>query len=350
MKTFTIGYGQSEFDETRYAREVAQRLGTEHTQFIVSPDEALELNVRIPEIADEPIGDSSLIPTLMVSQLARRHVTVALSADGADELFGGYTRYRICGAYSARLHGVGRWGHHMAAELMDCLPPDCVSGLPFVTRRWTGFAAINDKLRKFVRMSRARDEYSAYESAVSEWSAVQCRQLFPAAGPRDRRGCELRCATRHRYADRFMHFDAARYLPGDLLTKVDRASMAVSLEAREPCLDNELARLAVALPSNWKIRNGQTKYVLRRILARHLPSELFDRPKQGFSAPVADWLRGPLRAQLQDELAPGRVKSFGILDPVRLQGRCLAFSLAIAIALPPASGFCCNYSAGLGAG
>jgi asparagine synthase (glutamine-hydrolysing) len=112
-----------------------------------------------------------------------------------------------------------------------------------------------------------------------------------------------------------MHFDAARYLPGDLLTKVDRASMAVSLEAREPCLDDEMARLAVALPLRWKIRDGAGKYVLRRILARHLPAGFFDRPKQGFSAPIAAWLRGPLRAQLQDELAPPRVKSIGILDP-----------------------------------
>ena len=317
MKTFTIGYGESEFDETRYARDVAQRLGTEHTEFIVSPDEALQLNARIPEIADEPIGDSSLIPTLMVSQLARRHVTVALSADGADELFGGYARYRICAAYSARLHGMGRWGYHMAAELMDCLPPDLVSmGYRLATGGGPRFAAINDKVRKFVRMARARDEYSAYESAVSEWSAAQCDQLLPDAGLAATGAAASYAAPRDiNMQDRFMHFDAARYLPGDLLTKVDRASMAVSLEAREPCLDDELAQLAVALPSKWKIRNGQGKYALRRILARHLPSELFDRPKQGFSAPVADWLRGPLRAQMQDELAPQRVKSFGILDP-----------------------------------
>lgn len=317
VKTFTIGYGESEFDETHYAREVAQRLGTDHTEFIVSPDEALQLNARIPDIADEPIGDSSLIPTLMVSQLARRHVTVALSADGADELFGGYARYQICGAYSARLNGIGRWGYHMAGELVDCLPPGLVS---MAYRGASGggprFAAINDKLRKFVRMARTRDEYSAYESAVSEWSAAQCSQLLLDAG-RDATGAAASYAAPGDIDihDRFMHFDADRYLPGDLLTKVDRASMAVSLEAREPCLDDELAQLAVALPPKWKIRNGQGKYALRRILARHLPSELFDRPKQGFSAPVADWLRGPLRAQMQDELAPQRVKSVGILDP-----------------------------------
>ncbi len=317
LKTFTIGYGDAEFDETRYAREVAQRLGTEHTELIVSPAEALQLNTQLPEITDEPVGDSSLIPTLMVSQLARRHVTVALSADGADELFGGYARYQICGAYAARLNGAARWGHHMAAELIDFLPSGVVA-MGYRLSRGAGprFAAINDKMRKFVRMSRTRDEYSAYESAVSEWSAAECQQLFPAAGVTASSAAACYGAPRNIDSqNRFMQFDAARYLPGDLLTKMDRASMAASLEAREPCLDHEMAQLAVALPLHWKIRDGQGKYVLRRILARHLPAGLFDRPKQGFSAPIADWLRGPLRAQLQDELAPLRVKSFNILDP-----------------------------------
>ena len=177
-------------------------------------------------------------------------------------------------------------------------------------------SAINDKLRKFVRMSRTRDEYAAYESAVSEWSTDECRQLFPAGGANASGAVACYGAPRNIDSqDRFMHFDAARYLPGDLLTKVDRASMAVSLEAREPCLDDEMAQLAVALPLRWKIRDGEGKYVLRRILARHFPAGFFDRPKQGFSAPVAAWLRGPLRAQLQDDLAPRRVKSMGILDP-----------------------------------
>jgi asparagine synthase (glutamine-hydrolysing) len=315
LRTFTIGYGDSEFDETRYAREVADRLGAEHTEFIVSPREALALNERIIDIADEPIGDSSLIPTLMVSQLARRHVTVALSADGADELFAGYPRYQVCGAFADRLHGPSRVAYHLGAEIIDRLPAGWVGGA-YSLSRGSGpkFAGINDKLRKFVRMARARDEFGAYEAAVSEWSAAEVRALYPRAAPDGGSAAAFAAPKGIAARERFMHFDSARYLPGDLLAKVDRASMAVSLEAREPCLDHVMAQLAVALPMRWKLRDGKNKYVLQRILARHLPAGFFDRPKQGFSAPVADWLRGPLREQLQDELSPRRVDALGILD------------------------------------
>ena len=317
LKTYTIGYGTSEFDETTYARVVAEQLGADHTEFMVSPDEALKLNDRIPDIMDEPIGDSSLIPTLMVSQLARRHVTVALSADGADELFGGYARYRICGSFADRLPGVGHWGYRLAAGMLESLPVGMITRAYALTRgRGPRFAAINDKLRKFVRMARSSDVFAAYDSSVSEWSTQESRKLLPGEASGSEGAARTFSMTSGvAVREQFMHFDAARYLPGDLLTKVDRASMAVSLEAREPCLDHEMARLAVALPLDWKMRDGRNKYVLRRILARHLPPGLFDRPKQGFSAPIAAWLRGSLRAQLLDELAPERVRRFGILDP-----------------------------------
>ena len=317
LRTFTIGYGDSEFDETAYARRVAAHLDAEHTQFIVAPAEMLGLVDRTLDIADEPIGDSSLIPTLMVSQLARGHVKVALSADGADELFGGYARYDVCGRYVDRMGSPARSAQWLAAELLDRLPMNWVSGAyGIVKARGARFAAIHDKLRKFVQMSRARNAFDAYQAAVSEWpgaaraalgvrSAVaeaEARAAFEAASSVDARTS-------------FMHFDACRYLPGDLLTKVDRASMAVSLEAREPFLDHEMARIATALPMNWKLRGGRNKYVLRRLLDRHFPPGLFDRPKHGFSAPVGEWLRGPLGEMLRTELSPQRVRQFGLLDP-----------------------------------
>lgn len=317
LRTFTIGYGDSEFDETAYARQVADRLGAEHTQFLVDPAEMLGLVDRSLDIADEPIGDSSLIPTLMVSQLARRHVKVALSADGADELFGGYARYDVCGRYVDRLGSPARSAQWLAAEMLDRLPANWVSSAYGVLKgRGARFAAINDKLRKFVQMSRARTAFDAYQEAVSEWprearaafgvrsalAEAEARAAFDAAPTVDERMS-------------FMHFDACRYLPGDLLTKVDRASMAISLEAREPFLDHEMALLAAALPTHWKLRGGRNKYVLRRILDRHFPRNLFDRPKHGFSAPVAHWLKGPLREMLRAELAPERVRQFGLLDP-----------------------------------
>jgi asparagine synthase (glutamine-hydrolysing) len=319
LRTFTIGFGDSEFDETRYARTVAESLGTEHVEYIVSHQSALDLVAEVPNIADEPIGDSSLIPTLMVSRLARQHVKVALSADGADELFGGYARYAYCGDFLDRSSTMKAL-YRLSANVIEQLPPALISTAYSISRAGgPKFAAINDKLRKFVRMTRAREPFDAYQAAISEWSAADASRLL-SQRPRDsasgRAAFEAIAGTGVR--DRFMHFDMTRYMPGDLLTKVDRASMFVSLEAREPFLDHEAARIAAALPLSWKIRQRQNKYVLRKLLDRHFPAKLFERPKQGFSAPIAEWLRGPLREMLVQELAPTRVREFGILRVSRL--------------------------------
>jgi asparagine synthase (glutamine-hydrolysing) len=331
VRTFTIGFGKSEFDETAYARRVAQALGADHVEFPVSAKAALELAREIPEIADEPIGDGSLVPTLMVSRLAREHVKVALSADGADELFGGYARYSHCGAFVSRARFL-RSLYHLSAEVLDRLPAGLISRAYAIARAGRPrFAAIDDKLRKFVRMSRAHGTFEAYDAAVSEWPASATRALvreLPIGSVGAREAFDaIRGSGSH---DQFMHFDMIRYLPGDLLVKVDRASMYVSLEAREPFLDHEAARLAAALPLRWKIRDGQNKYVLRRLLARHLPPRLFDRPKQGFSAPIGEWLRGPLRPLFIEELSPDRVRAAGLLDP-------RAAAEAVAAFLEPAS-------------
>jgi asparagine synthase (glutamine-hydrolysing) len=317
LNTFTIGYVNSEFDESHYARAVAQALGSVHVEFPVSPSAALDLAVQIPQIADEPIGDSSLLPTLMVSRLARQHVKVALSADGADELFGGYARYAYCGDFLQRRSQFLRGLYCLSAEVLERLPPGIVAAGYALARRGGGkFAAINDKLRKFVRMSRSTDRFGAYQAAISEWSHLETERLIgqSSAGTAGARAA-FESVTGADLRDQFMHYDLVRYLPGDLLVKVDRASMFASLEAREPFLDHEVARLAAALPLRWKIRNGQNKYVLRRLLSEYFPAKLFERPKQGFSAPIDDWLRGPLRAVLLQELSPTRVRQFGILDP-----------------------------------
>jgi asparagine synthase (glutamine-hydrolysing) len=253
----------------------------------------------------------------MVSQLARRHVKVALSADGADELFGGYARYDVCGRYVERLDSSARSAQWLAAEALDRLPPTWVASVYGALKgQGARYAAINDKLRKFVSMSRARDDFSAYIATVSEWSVPSLKAfgVFSATAEAEAHAA-FRAASGVDAGTNFMHFDACRYLPGDLLTKVDRASMAVSLEAREPFLDHEMARLATALPTAWKIRGGRNKYILRRLLDRHFPRRFFDRPKHGFSAPVAQWLRGPLREVLREELSPTRVQQFGLLDP-----------------------------------
>ena len=316
LRTFTIGFGPSEFDESAYARAVAHTLGAEHVEFPVSPQSVLDAVADVVDIADEPIGDSSLIPTLMVSRLARAHVKVALSADGADELFGGYARYAYCGSYVQRSRFV-RALYWLSAELIDSLPP------PVVARAYTlaraggpRFAAISDKLRKFARMTQAREEFAAYDATISEWPARQARTLLLSCPPESTSArAAYESITVADPRDRFMHFDMTRYLPGDLLVKVDRASMAVSLEAREPFLDHETAGLAAALDMKWKVRGAQNKYILRRLLSRYFPPALFDRPKQGFSAPVGEWLRGPLRPVLLDELSPARLREWRMLEP-----------------------------------
>lgn len=322
LRTFTIGYGASDFDEMPYARDVAKRLGTLHTELVLSDSDALSVVERLPDIADEPIGDSSLIPTFLVSRLAREHVTVALSGDGADELFGGYARYGVCGRYlRCRSLAPMRALYSLSSQMIDRLPPALLArAYSWTQGRRGGYAAIDDKLRKLSRMARSGGGFDAYESAVSEWERRDVAQLLKSrVSPAMDARRAYEAVRELEPEDQFMHFDTARYLPGDLLTKVDRASMSVSLEAREPFLDHELAELAVALPLRWKIRNGQGKYALRRILARHLPAEIFDRPKKGFSVPIAKWLRGPLRELLLDELSPRRVKDVGLLDPDAVQ-------------------------------
>ena len=316
LRTFTIGYGASEYDETVYARAVAEHLGTQHTEFIVSPSEMLPLLDRALEIADEPIGDSSLIPTLMVSQLAREHVTVALSADGADELFGGYARYQHC-ARLERIPGLARAGQYLAAEVLDRLPTSWVAGAyRGLKGKSDGFAGIEDKLRKFIRLSRARDSFERYDATQAEIDGGLVAQLgVGSRAARDQARRTFNDPVTVDLESRLMYHDSVRYLPGDLLTKVDRASMAVSLEAREPFLDHKLAEFAYALPTRWKIQGARNKHILRLVLDRHFPAGLFDRPKHGFSAPVRDWLAGPLQEQVRHELSAERVREVGLLDP-----------------------------------
>jgi asparagine synthase (glutamine-hydrolysing) len=317
LRTFTIGYSEAEFDESSYARTVAQALDTEHTVRTVSGNESLEIADELPELFDEPVGDSSAIPSLMVARLARSSVTVALSADGADEFFGGYPRYDVCAKFLNRRAKWGAGAYWLSAALLERLPSASIrAAYSLLTRGGPKYAALGDKLRKFVRMTKASDDFGAYEAAVSEWDTVSVDRLVTTSGAPRTAAREMFEAVRSedpRY--RMMHFDAVRYLPGDLLTKVDRTSMSVGLEAREPFLDQRVLALGAALPMRWRIRDKRGKYVLRRILDRYLPKGFFDRPKQGFSVPIADWLRGPLRQRLLEETSAASVRRLGLLDP-----------------------------------
>lgn len=338
LNTFTIGYGGSEFDERAYAREVARELDARYVEMDVPGSAALDIVNELPDLLDEPMGDSSIIPTLLVSRLARQEVKVALSADGADELFGGYARYDYCARFVRREAPFLRALYLLSAEVIDQLPPAVVARAYALTRgRGAKFAAINDKVKKFVRMCKAHDAREAYEAATSEWTAAQARALLCRPESFDS-ACTAFDRVRDAHVlDQFMYSDLTRYLPGDLLTKVDRASMSVSLEVREPFLDHEAARVAAALPIEWKIRAGQSKFVLRKLLARYFRPDLFDRPKQGFSVPLATWLRGPLRDLFLQELSQERIKQLGIFDPAAASGAIGAFLAGNRDSCSPAS-------------
>ena len=315
-RTFTIGYADDRYNEIPYARAIAAELGTDHTELEVGEQHALEVTDRLFSTMDEPIGDSSIIPTHIVCELARQSVKVALSADGADELLGGYPRYEVCGRFGESIGGWMRFAYLASAEVLDLLPPALIRMLYRIAQRGApGYAAIDDKVRKFVRMARSDSALQAYYAGASEFSDQEAITLLGGSCAGDAAGARIQEPSSGKdLREEFMLSDIRYYLPGDLLTKLDRTSMAVSLEARDPFLDHQLAAFAAALPMQWKIREGQGKYILRRILRKHLRSDLFNRPKQGFSAPIATWLRGALKERVLTTLSPSRVRQAGLLD------------------------------------
>ena len=318
VQTFTIGFDEPAFDESPHARAVAQHLGTQHHEMRVTAADARALIPALPQMYDEPFADSSQIPTHLVCRAARQRVTVALSGDAGDELFGGYNRY---------FWGPSVW--------------DKVAWLPYPARRALGAAVaalplpawdalggpagvnrLGDKAHKMAaRLGRVRSLDDLYRSLVSEWPdpAALVPGLAGAGGePPTLLDDALPCALAGADADaraRMMWWDSQTYLPDDILCKVDRAAMACSLETRVPFLDHRVAELAWRLPMALKIRGGTGKWALRQLLYRHVPPALIERPKAGFGIPVGVWLRGPLREWAEDLLAEPRLRRQGWLDP-----------------------------------
>jgi asparagine synthase (glutamine-hydrolysing) len=305
VRTFSVGFAERAFDETSHAKAVAAHLGTEHTELRVSGSDALATVMELAEVCDEPFADAAVIPTLLIARLARRHVTVAFAGDGGDELFYGYPRY----GWAARLQralahvplGVGR-GVSAAARR---LPAEPVNRLGRTLGR-PAHELLGDRLLKLGELAQGGAE-GAYERLVSCWpdpSAID--PAFAAAAqalpPQDDAG-------------RAALADGLTYLPEDILTKVDRASMSASLEARVPLLDHRVVELAWRIPPpDLQSSAGLSKAPLREILHRYVPRELVERPKQGFEVPLADWLRGPLRPWAQELLSPARLAADGLPD------------------------------------
>ncbi len=322
VRTFTVGLRESAYDEADSARQVAQHLHTEHTELYVTPREAMDVIPLLPEIYDEPFADSSQIPTYLVSRLARQQVTVALSGDGGDEVFGGYNRY----AWTERL-----WRHvgwlprplrRLLASSITAISPQGWNtafkalrpALPGAGRqRLPGF-----KLHKIAGVLDARDVEEVYLRFASHWTAPAA--VVPESEePSTLLSDPSQWARLANITQQMMVLDTLTYLPDDILTKVDRASMAVSLEARVPLLDPALLEFAWSLPLDMKLRGSQTKRILRRVLARYVPRELFERPKWGFGIPLDGWLRGPLRDWAECLLDAHRLQQEGFFDPRRIR-------------------------------
>jgi asparagine synthase (glutamine-hydrolysing) len=310
IKTFCIGNTLPGYDESRYAEEVAEHLGCEHHTLIANPSAMLAV---VPEVAshwDEPFADSSQIPTFLVSRLTREHVTVSLSGDGGDELFAGYNRH----AWAPRLWEVANRLPKSARKALGILKLVPADGWDRAFRSVGLGNAVRlpgNKLYKIASLGEVDTPQEFYGQLRSHW--VDPEQVM-IDGP----GLEAISPTPNfnaPFAERMMLYDLIQYLPDDILTKVDRASMAVSLEARVPLLDHAIVEFAWRLPQSWKIRGRTQKWILRQVLARHVPASLFERPKTGFGVPVGQWIRGPLKAWATDLLQPNALRTDGILSP-----------------------------------
>ena len=317
VQTFSIGFREQGYDEAVHARAVAQHLGTEHHELYITAQDALDVVPKLPGIFDEPFSDSSQVPTFLLSKLARGRVTVSLSGDGGDELFGGYMRYfkardiERCLSWMPRQmrgHAARSLSRHAGFyELLltganHCLPPRARLKRP------------KSKVGVLASMLEAGPQHERYRvlmSHVRNPAAIVLHASEPATGlsqPALEPGVVGDI-------ERMMYSDLVTYLPGDILTKVDRASMAVSLEARVPLLDHRVVEFAWRVPIEQKVRRGQGKWLLRQVLYRHVPRQLIDRPKQGFGVPIGAWLRGPLRDWAEALLDERRLREEGYFDP-----------------------------------
>ncbi len=319
IRTFTVGFEESGFDESPHARAVAEHLGTDHCEIRVNAAEARAVIPLLPRMYDEPFADSSQIPTHLVCRAARQQVTVALSGDGGDELFGGYNRYlwgpriwsrvawmpyRVRQALALALSAVPSGGWDAFGEIVNRLLPGSA-----------GLVRVGEKAHKLgARLGQARSLDDFYRHLVTEWSVPPLDPATPACID-ETSASDLSALVLSSSPERMMYWDSMTYLPDDILCKVDRAAMAVSLETRVPFLDHRVAELAWRLPLSMKIRGSEGKWALRKILDRSVPRELIERPKAGFALPVGQWLRGPLRAWAEDLLDEGRLRGEGYLAP-----------------------------------
>ena len=324
VKTFTIGFQETHFNEAEHARAVARHLGTEHTELYVTPREAMEAIPRLPAVYDEPFADASQIPMVLLSGLARRYVTVCLSGDGGDELFAGYNRYFWARRVSRAAAWIPRRLRTAAAGCLMRLPPERwdrigARAAAVLPPRWR-YGGFGDKVHKLAELAQAGSPKEIYRTFVSHWkdpSRVVVGGCEPPTLLEDGDAWSLACG----FEQTMMYLDALTYLPDDILVKVDRAAMAASLETRAPFLDHRIVEFAWRLPLALKIRAGENKWLLRRVLDRYVPRRLVERAKSGFAVPLDAWLRGPLRDWGEALLNERRLREEGFFRPEAIRAK-----------------------------
>lgn len=323
VQTFTIGFNEKGYNEAEHAKRVAEHLGTEHTELYISQNDLLDVIPRLTSIYSEPFSDSSQIPTFVVSQLARQHVTVSLSGDGGDELFGGYSRYFSMQSTMKKLEALPPALRRVMASSIRALSPDM----------WNRFGGLAGKVAPnyFLKRNLGNMAYklanamdgvgtdAAYLQALSHWRPED--RLQPGVSEHPSAITQPPSLPDLDPFERMMALDTVSYLPDDILCKVDRATMAVSLEGRIPMLDHRVVEFAWSLPLSHKVRGRVGKWPLRQVLSRHVPNEIIDRPKMGFGVPIGAWLRGPLRDWAENLLDERRLREQGLFDPQVLQKR-----------------------------
>ena len=318
VKSFTIGFHEKGYNEARYAKAVAQHLGTDHTELYVNPSDALSVIPKLPSLYDEPFSDSSQIPTFLIAELTRKHVTVSLSGDAGDELFGGYNRYFWADDIWRKIGWMSQQTRTLISRLLQSVSPRAWDSLfdrftPIIPRRFRERRP-GDQLHKLGEIITVQHPFEMYHGLVSHWKkptdiVLNSVELLTALTDPTRR------LDTSNHILQMMYLDLITYLPDDILVKVDRAAMGVSLETRVPFLDHRVVEFAWRLPLSMKVRNGQGKWILRQVLYKYVPRELIDRPKSGFGVPIGSWLRAELRDWAESLLNENRLRNEGYFDP-----------------------------------
>jgi len=324
VKTFTIGFNENRYNEAVHAKAVARHLGTAHTELYVTPKEAMDVIPRLPTLYDEPFADASQIPTFLVSQMARKHVTVCLSGDGGGENFGGYNRYFMGPDIWRKVAWLPAPFRRAAARMLRLPSSDQWDRLVFLLapllKRFGTQGTLGDKFYKIADVLTMEDPDVLYRRLVSHWEHPD-KVLLTGREAETILTDKQQWPNLQKFVDRMMFLDTVTYLPDDILVKVDRASMGVSLESRAPLLDHRVVEFSWQIPVSMKIRRNSGKWLLRQVLYKYVPKELIDRPKAGFGVPIHDWLRGPLREWAESLLDEARLREEGFFHPKMIRDK-----------------------------